>query len=51
MRLDPNSRANGLCMQKLRTRSVGLRDMIDEGQIGLVGAMNDIGTGKVTFYE
>ena len=40
-----------LTMQKLRTRSVVLRDMIDKGEIGLVGAMYDVGTGKVTFYQ
>ena len=38
-------------MQKLRDRSVILREMIDKGEIGLVGAMYDLGTGKVTFYE
>lgn len=40
-----------LTMQKLRTRSVVLRDMIDKGEIGLVGAMYDVNTGKVTFYQ
>ena len=40
-----------LTMQKLRVRSVVLRDMIDKGEIGLVGAMYDISSGKVTFYE
>jgi carbonic anhydrase len=40
-----------LTMQKLRDRSVLLREMIDKGQIGLVGAMYDVSTGKVTFYE
>ena len=40
-----------LTMQKLRTRSVVLREMIDNGDIGLVGAMYDVSTGKVTFYE
>ena len=40
-----------LTMQKLRDRSVVLREMIDDGEIGLVGAMYDVGTGKVTFYE
>ena len=28
-----------------------LRDMIDKGEIGLVGAMYDVSTGKVKFYE
>ena len=40
-----------LTMQKLRDRSVVLREMIDSGDIGLVGAMYDVSTGKVTFYE
>ena len=38
-------------MKKLRDRSVVLREMIDRGEIGLVGAMYDVGTGKVVFYE
>jgi carbonic anhydrase len=40
-----------LTMQKLRDRSVVLREMIDQGKIGLVGGMYDVSTGKVTFYE
>ena len=40
-----------LTMQKLRDRSLVLREMIDRGEIGLVGAMYDIATGEVTFYE
>ncbi len=40
-----------LTMQKLRDRSVVLREMIDKGEIGLVGAMYDVGTGRATFYE
>jgi carbonic anhydrase len=28
-----------------------LREMIDKGEIGLVGAMYDVSTGKVLFYE
>jgi carbonic anhydrase len=38
-----------LSMQKLRTRSIVLREMIDKGEIGLAGAMYDVSTGKVTF--
>jgi len=38
-----------LTMQKLRDRSVVLREMIDAGQIGLVGAMYDLESGKITF--
>jgi carbonic anhydrase len=38
-----------LNMIKLRDRSVVLREMIDKGEIALVGAMYDIDTGKVKF--
>jgi carbonic anhydrase len=38
-----------LNLQKLLDRSVVLREMIDKGEIALVGAMYDINTGKVTF--
>jgi carbonic anhydrase len=40
-----------MTMQKLRDRSVVLRQMIDSGEVGLVGAMYDVSTGKVVFYE
>ncbi len=40
-----------LTLQKLRDRSVVLREMIDQGEVGLVGAMYDVSSGKVTFYE
>ena len=40
-----------LTMQKLRARSVVLREMIDKGEVGLVGGMYDVSTGKVTFFE
>jgi carbonic anhydrase len=40
-----------LTMQKLRDRSVVLREMLDKGEIGMVGAMYDVSTGKVSFYE
>jgi carbonic anhydrase len=38
-----------LNMKKLRDRSVVLREMIDKGEIALVGAMYDIDTGKIKF--
>jgi len=38
-------------MQTLRDRSVVLREMIDKGEIGLVGAMYDVSSGTVVFYE
>ena len=40
-----------LTLQKLRDRSIVLREMIDKGEIGLVGAMYDVSTGKVIFYD
>ena len=40
-----------LTMGKLRDRSVVLRGMLDKGEIGMVGAMYDVSTGKVQFYE
>ena len=40
-----------LTMQKLRDRSVVLREISDNGEAGLVGAMYDVSSGKVIFYE
>ena len=40
-----------LAMKYLRTRSAVLRRLIDENEIALVGAMYDVSSGKVTFYE
>jgi len=40
-----------ITMQKLRDRSVVLREMIDKGEIGLVGAMYDVSSGNVIFYD
>jgi carbonic anhydrase len=40
-----------LIIQKIRDRRVVLREIIDKGEIGLVGAMYDVSTGKVLFYE
>jgi carbonic anhydrase len=40
-----------LTMQKLRDRSVVLREMLEKGEIGMVGAMYNVSTGKVTFYK
>jgi carbonic anhydrase len=39
-----------LVMQQIRDRSPILREMLDKGQIGLVGGMYDLSTGKVQFY-
>jgi carbonic anhydrase len=40
-----------LVMQQIRERSPILREMIDKGQIGLVGGMYDLPTGEVRFYD
>ncbi len=40
-----------LTMQTLRDRSIVLREMIDKGQIDLIGAMYDVSSGKVSFYD
>ncbi len=40
-----------LTMHELRARSAVLREMIDKNEIGLVGAMYDVSSGKVTFNE
>ena len=40
-----------LTMQKLRERSVVLREMLDKGEIAMVGAMYDVSTGKVAFWK
>ncbi|MDB4409964.1 hypothetical protein N9235_04075 [Gammaproteobacteria bacterium] len=40
-----------LTMKKLLDRSVVLREMVDKGELRLVGAMYAVKTGKVTFYE
>ena len=40
-----------LVMQQIRDRSPVLREMLDRGEIGLVGGMYDLETGKVRFFE
>jgi len=40
-----------LNMQKLPDRSQILHEMLEKGEIKLVGAMYDVRSGKVTFYE
>ena len=39
-----------LVMQQIREKSPVLREMLDKGQIGLVGGMYDLQTGEVKFY-
>jgi len=40
-----------LVMQEIPQRSPILKEMIDSGQIGLVGGMYDLSTGKVRFFK
>ena len=40
-----------LVMQQIRERSPILREMLDKGEIGLVGGMYDLSTGEVHFYD
>jgi carbonic anhydrase len=40
-----------LVMQEIRDRSPILREMLDKGEITLVGGMYDLSTGKVLFYD
>jgi carbonic anhydrase len=50
--VDDVSEANvRLVMQEIRERSPILREMLGKGEIGLVGGMYDLSTGRVTFYE
>lgn len=50
--VDQVSEANvKLVMQEIRERSPVLREMLDQGQIALVGGMYDLSTGKVQFYQ
>jgi carbonic anhydrase len=40
-----------LVMKEIRERSPILREMLDQGKIGLVGGMYDLSTGKVEFND
>ena len=40
-----------LVMREIRERSPILREMLDQGQIALVGGIYDLKTGQVRFYE
>ena len=40
-----------LAVQQIRDKSPVLREMADKGEIEIVGAMLDVKTGKVTFYD
>ena len=37
-------------MKEIRDKSPVLKALFDSGAVGLVGAMHDLETGKVTFY-
>ncbi len=50
--VDAVSEANvRLVMRQIHDRSPVLREMLDHGEIGLVGGMYDLETGKVRFFE
>ncbi len=50
--VDQVSEANvRLVMRQIRERSPTLREMLDEHEIGLVGGMYDLETGKVRFFN
>jgi len=50
--VDQVSAANvRLVVQQIRDRSPVLREMLDQGQIALVGGMYDLETGKVQFFD
>ena len=50
--VDEVSEANvRLVMKEIPERSPILREMLDKGEIGLVGGMYDLKTGKVQFYD
>jgi len=49
--VDQVARANvRLVMKEIRDRSPILREMLDKGEIGLVGGMYDLSTGEVHFF-
>ncbi len=50
--VDKVSEANvHLVEQEIRERSPILREMLNSGQIGLVGGMYDLSTGEIHFYD
>ena len=50
--VDQVSEANvRLVIGQIRERSPILREMLDQGQIGVVGGMYDLASGKVQFYD
>ncbi len=50
--VDRVSEANvRLVMQQIRERSPLLHEMLDQGQIGLVGGFYDLSTGQIHFFD
>ncbi len=50
--VDKVSEANvRLVMRQIRERSAVLRQMLDQGKIGLIGGMYDLSTGRIRFFE
>jgi len=39
-----------LAMKEIRAKSTVLKEMLDSGAVGLIGAMYDLETGAVTFF-
>jgi carbonic anhydrase len=40
-----------LTVQEILNRSQILKEMVENGEVGIVGGMYDITTGKVAFYQ
>jgi carbonic anhydrase len=38
-------------MKQIRERSPILREMLEQGQIGLAGGMYDLSTGRIRFFD
>ena len=50
--VDKVAEANVLMvMQQIRDRSAVLREMVDQGQVGIVGGIYDLSTGEVHFFD
>ena len=39
-----------LAMKEIREKSPVIKEMLDSGAVGMVGAMYDLETGAVTFF-
>jgi carbonic anhydrase len=38
-------------VQEVLTRSAIIKELVEKGQVGIIGAMYDVASGKVNFYE